>query len=226
MKKTKYIILIMLFSLLFASNIEAKCYKKCANPRVNDDSCEYGLSCESSGSISCEEVSISYCGCDINGDNKINDSDVDIIKEFISSGKSSSTDTLELDCNGDGKINVSDVLSIKKNKSYTQNKVSCGGIKKIPKKIPELTSWAVTFIQVLVPVILVIMSMVDLVKAVSSQKDDEIKKGQKVLIKRIILAAIIFLFVALVKLVISVVASASDTDSITSCIACFIDGDC
>lgn len=105
----------------------------------------------------------------------------------------------------------------------TYTAVSCGNFKNFPRKIPELTTWAVTLIQVAVPVILVILSMVDLVKAISGQKEDEIKKGQKVLIKRIILAAVIFLFVALVKLVISVVASSTDTNNITKCIACFIE---
>lgn len=112
------------------------------------------------------------------------------------------------------------------NSAFAYDKTSCGNIESIPKKIPELTSWVVTLIQILVPVILVIMSMVDLVKALSSQKEDEIKKGQKVLIKRIILAVIIFLFVALIKLVVSVVASSTDTNNITDCIACFIDGKC
>lgn len=111
-------------------------------------------------------------------------------------------------------------------RALAYDKISCGNIESIPKKIPELTSWAVTLIQILVPIILVIMSMVDLIKAITSQKEDEIKKGQKVLIKRIILAVIIFLFVALIKLIISVVASSTDTNNITDCIACFIDGKC
>lgn len=102
-------------------------------------------------------------------------------------------------------------------------KVSCGNIKNIPKKIPELTTWAISLIQVAVPVILVILSMVDLVKAVSSQKEDEIKKGKSVLVKRIILAAVIFLFVAIVKFAISIVASSTDTNNISNCIACFIE---
>lgn len=102
-------------------------------------------------------------------------------------------------------------------------KVSCGNIKNIPKKIPELTTWAVTLIEVAIPIILVILSMVDLIKAVSSQKEDEIKKGKNVLVKRLILAAIIFLFVALIKFVISIVANSTDTNNISKCISCFIE---
>lgn len=171
--------------------------------------------------------------CDADGDGKVNIADVYVVKEIVSGKKtmpaSGTSEFEQMDCNNDGKINIIDTISIQKSDLYTQiesTKVSCGSIEKIPKKIPELTSWAVTFIQVLVPVILVIISMVDLVKAISSQKEDEIKKGQKVLIKRIVLAAVIFLFVALVKLVVSVVANASDTNNITSCISCFIDGNC
>ena len=60
------------------------------------------------------------------------------------------------------------------------DKVSCGNITGIPAKIPELVSFAITLIQIAVPVILVVMGSVDLFKGITAQKEDEIKKGQKI----------------------------------------------
>ncbi len=110
-------------------------------------------------------------------------------------------------------------------------KVSCGNVTGIPSKIPELTNFAMTVIQILVPIILVIMGSVDLVKGISSQKEDEIKKGQQILIKRIIVAMMIFFVIVVVKFLVSIVASGksvnnnpSDIDNIVNCIDCFLNG--
>jgi hypothetical protein len=111
------------------------------------------------------------------------------------------------------------------NSIQNSSKVSCGNITGIPKKIPELTSLAITIVHVAVPVILVIMGSLDLFKGITAQKEDEIKKGQQVFVKRLILAALIFFVVVIVKLLISVVADSSN-DNISSCIDCFISNDC
>ena len=103
--------------------------------------------------------------------------------------------------------------------------VSCGNITNIPYKIPEITSNAFLIIEIAVPVILVIMGMIDLMKGVTAQKEDEIKKGQQLFIKRLMFAAIIFFVVVGVKLLTSVVAK-SDKANISSCISCFISNDC
>lgn len=104
---------------------------------------------------------------------------------------------------------------------YAVTKVSCGNLTNIPRKIPELTTTAMTIIQIAVPIILVIMGSVDLFKSVTAQKEDEIKKGQKVFIKRLIVAAIIFFVIVIVKFLVSIIAEAS-TSSIVDCIDCFL----
>jgi len=108
---------------------------------------------------------------------------------------------------------------------YKLAKVSCGNIEDIPKKIPELTSYAITIIQIAVPVILVIMGSIDLFKGITAQKEDEIKKGQQIFIKRLIVASLIFFIVVVVKLLISVIDNSSG-DNIIDCIDCFISNDC
>ena len=101
-------------------------------------------------------------------------------------------------------------------------KVSCGNVTDIPRKIPELTSMVITMIQIAVPVILVVMGSMDLFKGVTAQKEDEIKKGQQLFIKRLIVAGIIFFVVVIAKLVISIVAESSSSN-IIDCIDCFTD---
>lgn len=108
---------------------------------------------------------------------------------------------------------------------YTLKGVSCGNVTDIPKKIPELTSYAITMIQIAVPVILVIMGSMDLFKGITAQKEDEIKKGQQMFVKRLIVGASIFFVVVIAKLLISVVADSS-SDDIIDCIECFLSNDC
>jgi hypothetical protein len=104
-------------------------------------------------------------------------------------------------------------------------KVSCGNVTDIPRKIPELTSMAITIIQIAVPIILVIMGSLDLFKGVTAGKEDEIKKGQQLFIKRLIVAGIIFFVVVIAKFVISIVADTSSAN-IIDCLECFTSNDC
>ena len=101
------------------------------------------------------------------------------------------------------------------------DKVTCGNMTGIPEKIPELTRYFVTIVQIAAPVILVILGMIDLFKGITSQKEDEIKKAQQILIKRTIIALIVFFLFVIVKVVISVAAESS-SDNIIDCMNCFL----
>lgn len=105
------------------------------------------------------------------------------------------------------------------------DKVDCGNVTNIPKKIPELTSYAMTIMQIAVPIIFVIVGSLDLLKGLTSQKEDEIKKGQQAFIKRLIIAILIFFIVVIVKLIISVVADSSNAN-IVECMDCFLSNKC
>lgn len=105
--------------------------------------------------------------------------------------------------------------------------LKCGTIKNIPSIVPKIVSIAYTITQILVPIALVIYGSFDLVKAVMGQKEDEIKKGQQTLIKRLVEAVIIFFLFAIVKLVISLVADDKEqTNGIVDCMECFIQNKC
>ena len=106
---------------------------------------------------------------------------------------------------------------------FAAQKVSCGNVTDIPRKIPELTSLLMTVIQIAVPVILVIMGSMDLFKGVTAQKEEEIKKGQQLFVKRLIVGATMFFVIAIGKLLVSVVADTS-SQNIVECIDCFLSG--
>ena len=92
----------------------------------------------------------------------------------------------------------------------------------IDVSIANIVHSFITVVKIIVPVLLVIFGMIDLIKGLTSSKEDEIKKGQKTFIKRVVAAVIVFFIVSLVQLLISFVAG-SDTN-LWSCINCFLDG--
>lgn len=179
--------------------------------------------------IFCFSLSIKANGCDANLDGKINSEDSALIQKMISGyaeiPKEGSKEFKAADCNNDGEISVLDATDTSKKSS----KVSCGTgegmITDIPRKIPELTSFAVDLVQVAVPVLLIVMGTIDLFKGVTAGKEDEIKKGQGLFIKRLILAAIIFFIVVVVKFLVSIIVDANKTN-IVDCIDCFVSNDC
>ena len=96
----------------------------------------------------------------------------------------------------------------------------------IDSRIPEVVSTIVTVIKIAVPVLLVIFGMLDLMKGIIAQKDDDIKKGQQIFIKRLIAGALVFFVFTIVQLIISFAAEEGDKTNIMTCARCFINGDC
>ena len=103
-------------------------------------------------------------------------------------------------------------------------KVSCGGgmVEHIPKSVVNTTNIAYNIIQVVVPIILIIMGMITLIRSVTAGKEDEIKKAQMAFVKKLIVGALVFFVFVIVKLLISVVADASDKGNIMKCANCFL----
>jgi len=88
---------------------------------------------------------------------------------------------------------------------------------------PQVVSVVVTVIKIGIPILLIILGMIDLGKAVMAQKEDEIKKGQALFVKRLIGAILVFLVVFIVQIIVRFIAS-GDNSNISSCINCFING--
>ena len=93
----------------------------------------------------------------------------------------------------------------------------------IPTQLSSIVSTVVNLIKIGVPVILIILGMIDMGKAVATQKEEEIKKGQKTLMSRCIAAAIVFFVVAIVQLLVSVITKADDSaGSVWDCVCEFV----
>ena len=67
--------------------------------------------------------------------------------------------------------------------------------------IPNIIHYVYLGIQVVIPILLIIFGMIELGKAITAQKEDEIKKAQSSFLKKLILAVIVFLVFSAVKLV-------------------------
>ena len=95
----------------------------------------------------------------------------------------------------------------------------------IDEKIPNTVATVINIIKIAVPILLVVFGSMDLIKGVIAAKDDEIKKGQQTLIKRIIAGALVFFVFAIVQFLISLVAgNTTERSNIMTCANCFING--
>lgn len=96
----------------------------------------------------------------------------------------------------------------------------------IPGKLIDIVSKIILVLKFGVPILLIIFGMLDLGKAVIASKEDEIKKGQQMFIKRLIAAVIVFFVITVVQLVVNL-ATDNDTGenkNIWDCVDVFIKG--
>ena len=105
-------------------------------------------------------------------------------------------------------------------------KVACGNLTDIPSKFPKLSSEIFTIIEIAVPLLLVIMGTLDLFKGITADKEDEMAKGRKMFVKRLITGALVFFVFAITKLVISFLDNKTSYNNITGCMNCFIRNEC
>ena len=114
-------------------------------------------------------------------------------------------------------------------KNYDSSAKSCGSglIKNIPEMLPKIISTVYFALQIVVPILLVIFGMIDLIKAITAGKEDEIKKTQGVFIRRLITGALVFFIFAIVKLLIYLAADDQTSgNKIVKCANCFLSQRC
>lgn len=100
---------------------------------------------------------------------------------------------------------------------------SCGNIGlEFGGMLPYAISNIIRIIQIIVPILLIIFGMIDLVKAVTAGKEDEIKKAQTVFIRRLVMGVLVFFVIFLVQMIVSFVSN-KDTN-VSNCFNCFVNG--
>lgn len=102
--------------------------------------------------------------------------------------------------------------------------LSCGDTEDIPELAPVLISIGVTGLKTVAPIVLIIMSIIQLVRSITSGKEDDIKKAQTGLIKRVIAAVLVFFVIAIVQFIMLKVADGSEKDGLSKCFSCFLNG--
>jgi len=108
--------------------------------------------------------------------------------------------------------------------------VYCGSgadkVSGIPKIIPEITSFIVTFLQIIIPVVLIIMGMIEMVKAIVAGNPDNVAKSKGKLIKKFIAAIIAFFVVTLSTTAIELIAFNNEKSTFVSCMDCYLNNNC
>ena len=100
--------------------------------------------------------------------------------------------------------------------------VTCGSAS-IPSGIADISRATVTIIKIAAPLVLIIMGMIDIAKAVAASDEKKIKESQGKFVKRLIPAAMIFLVVTIIQLLVGILAdNQAENDSLTKCIDCMI----
>ena len=85
----------------------------------------------------------------------------------------------------------------------------CGAI---DNNLAGLIHTAIVVMKFAIPVLLIIFGMLDFAKGVIANKEDEIKAGQHMFIKRLISAVLVFFVVTVVQLLIGLADDKNDTD--------------
>lgn len=113
---------------------------------------------------------------------------------------------------------------------YNTCTISCGNVKGIPENLPVFVRRLVNIVKILIPIILIIMGIVDFLKAMTSGDEKSMSETPRKFVRRIIVAVVIFLIVTVIQFVIRLVSNASlesDSDKnpaggIAECISCFV----
>lgn len=84
-------------------------------------------------------------------------------------------------------------------------------------QVVGLLKMAVSYLQILIPVALILWGTIDMGKAVIAGDEKKIKEAQKPFVKRLISAVIIFLIPFILNLVIGLVASGNNATQWATC---------
>ena len=85
--------------------------------------------------------------------------------------------------------------------------IMCGTVT-IPDSVASIISMVIKAFYIGIPILLIIWGMLDLGRAVVCQKEEDIKKHQKMFVKRLVSAVIVFFIAVLVEFVIRILSSA------------------
>ena len=90
----------------------------------------------------------------------------------------------------------------------------------------QVVGWIMLVFKIIIPLLLIIFGMLDLGKAVTSNKEDEIKKATGSLMRRAIAAVVIFFIPTLVGVIMNLVDGGNNYKPCAKCISNPMNDDC
>lgn len=109
--------------------------------------------------------------------------------------------------------------------------LTCGGTEKkengeviaitFHENLPKFTNTLYDILKIATPVIIIITGMLDVLKAVSAQKEDDMKKATSKFVNRLLAGAVVFLVFVITETVINL-AIPDDIGNGWNCVECFL----
>ena len=143
------------------------------------------------------------------------DSNEEVIKNVTLTGLCEKYSTPEIEHYCSGECNYSEM----------QCYAPCELFEDMPRALPQFIKNIINIIKIMVPIALVILGMLDFGKAMAAGDEKIIKDSQKKFVTRIIACIAIFLITTITQLIFSIIGN-SDTNSMATCINCFVNGSC
>ena len=209
--------LLLIFTVSLCVNISDVYAVSCSDKKQNcagfDDNKHYCVSHGAQGGCveaQCGEIPYPNCAgaIDIDGE-KCVQYDYRCLKESTATAYKEKKEIIPSNNNSDGYDN------------YESNgDVTCGDDWTFNKSIANITYYMVLIFQIIAPIALIILGMIDLFKGITSGKEDEMKKGQATFIKRLVVAFLLFSVITIVRMVLNILS----TDTIIDCFDCFVNG--
>lgn len=104
-----------------------------------------------------------------------------------------------------------------------QDSVNCAGAE-IPYGFPYIVNRLIKILKIFTPIILIILGMVDFLRATISSDEKQMKDASSRFVRRILAAVIIFFVIAIVQFAFRLVGE--EGEGALGCFNCFVNGDC
>jgi len=101
--------------------------------------------------------------------------------------------------------------------------IKCNGAE-IPYGVPYIIYRIINLLKVAAPIILIVMGMLDFLKATTANDEKQMKDSTGKFIKRIIAAVIIFFVVVVIQFIFKQIGEKGE--EALGCISCFVSGEC
>ena len=112
---------------------------------------------------------------------------------------------------------------------YNTNTITCGDVTGIPENLPIFIRRLINLVKILVPIVLIIMGIIDFLKAMTAGDEKAMSEAPRRFVRRIIVSILIFLVVVIIQFVVRLISDASTkagsdnpASSIANCISCFV----